>query len=268
MSAPTAAPANKAVQDEERALARAFVYRFLSSAFRYPDQAACETMDGLRPGAGEALLALASSHGELSEKLFGELNKFLEQCDGETLDQDYVKIFGHAPGGNCPAYEGEYGQGKEPLQQPHELSDLSAFYRAFGLTSGGEAHERVDFIAVELEFLSFLCQKQAYGIEHSDNRLAELSFEGQQKFMKNHLGRWVPSFARRLSEYGEGGFYGILAQFTLDFVLVEAKLLGVKTGSNDLRILIPEFDAEACMNCPAAEGQTEGISDPSELSPG
>lgn len=268
MSATETASKTRAAQDEEKALARAFVFRFLSSAFRYPDQATCETLDGLRRGAGEALLSLASSHGKALEELYQELNASLEKSDGEDLDKDYVNIFGHAPGGNCPAYEGEYGQGKEPLQQPHELSDLSAFYRAFGLAPGGEAHERVDFIAVELEFFSFLCQKLAFGIEHADDKLAELSLEAQTKFMKFHLGRWVPSFTRRLAEFGEGGFYGVLGRFALEFILADCKLLGVKPGTNDLRILIPEFDPESCMDCPAAQDQSKESPEPQAPSPG
>ena len=57
--------------------------------------------------------------------------------------------------GDCPAYETAYAH---PFSRQRELADISGFYRAFGVQIEGE---RPDHLAVECEFASLLCTKEA-----------------------------------------------------------------------------------------------------------
>ncbi len=91
-------------------------------------------------------------------------------------------------------YEGQYGT-LNLYQQSEELADVAGFYRACGLTA--PVTERVDHLAVELEFMSFLAQKEAYALHESQLDRAEDMRELQKKFLTEHLARWVPSFAAR-----------------------------------------------------------------------
>ncbi len=187
-------------------------------------------------------------------KHFENLLKTARGSAPADQEKDYISLFSHSIQGRCPLYESEYGESDERLQQPHELSDLSAFYRAFGLKLRGSVHERADFIAVECEFMAFMCVKQAYAEEHDDTKLTRLTMDAQRKFMRDHLGRWVPAFARRvIDQSDDNSFYGSLAHFTLVYVTDDCRSLGVTPGKEHLRLRLPMTEEDACVTCPMAE---------------
>ncbi len=240
--------------EESRALARAVAYAFLSAAYRYPDDPAAAGLRRLADAVPESL-ALLSDFGEDAGRRFAELVRMAGSL--ESREAEHTRVFGHAPEGKCPPYEGLYGDTEEGLQMPHELSDLMAFYRAFGLELSPRARERVDFVAVESEFLAFLCRKQAYAEEVQDAALAAISVDAQRKFLRDHLGRWVPAFARRVIQQAGGGFFRDLAHFTLAFVLDECRRLGVQPGADHLRMRVAVPERDACFDCPHAVGSAE-----------
>ncbi len=149
---------------DEASLGRALIYRFLATGYRYPEAESIGTLSEQGRGVSEALAAVGHS---TDDSLHEQLSRLLLAVRDGTADAfvpEYVALFGHAVRGPCPLYESEYGESDERLQQPHELSDLSAFYQAFGLELSPDVRDRVDFIAVECEFMAFLCLKQAYGL--------------------------------------------------------------------------------------------------------
>ncbi len=140
---------NQSATVEEQALARGLIYRFVAGAYRYPDS---DTRDSVRQqnrAISEALAALADSSDRRLRECFADFQAAVETSTAETLESDYISLFGHAVQGRCPLYEAEYSESDERLQQPHELADLCAFYRAFGLKLGNGVQERVDFFAVD-----------------------------------------------------------------------------------------------------------------------
>ncbi len=246
---------------DERSLARGLIYRFVAAAYRYPDSGTRDTVRQQNRAISEALAALADSSAttsatwRLRECLAG-LQAASEACTDETLESDYIALFGHAVQGLCPLYEAEYSESDERLQQPHELADLSAFYRAFGLKLGKGVQERVDFLAVECEFMAFLCVKQAYAEEHRNTELAAVTVDAQRKFLHDHLGRWAPACARRIIGQSEGTFYHSLARFTLAYVIDDCQRLDVTPGSEHLKLRLPLKEADACLSCPMAQDNT------------
>lgn len=241
-------------------MARGLIYRFIAAAYRYP---APDILDAIREqeqAVPEALAVLADSSDSLLPGRFCELLRVAKETTADALEQEYVSFFSHAVQGRCPLYETEYSESDERLQQPHELSDLSAFYHAFGLQLGGGIHERVDFIAVECEFAAFLCCKQAYAEEHGDSELAEITLNAGRKFLHDHLGRWVPAFSLRIIKQSQDSFYDSLAQFTLAFVTDDCKRLGVTPGVEHLKLRLPLSEEDACMNCPMAGAGAEATS--------
>ncbi len=249
-SHPTSA-ASGVPSEEDRALARALVWAYLSSAWRYPGERSLADFvrfEAAVPSALPALDGLGSEAGSRWTALVGTA-----PCR-EDRESAYTRLFGHAPEGTCPPYEGQYGESEEGLQMPHELGDIAAFYRAFGLESSTRAKERVDYIAVECEFLSFLCRKQAYGEEIGDATLAAIAVDAQRKFTKEHLGRWVPAFTRRVLQQSSGGFFTHLAHFTLAFVGDECKRLGIQPGADHLRLRVAVPERDGCFDCPQAVG--------------
>lgn len=188
-------------------LARSRVYRFLSTAFLYPDE---ETLPSLRKGLDE-LEAFASSLVGLSLV---------------NLQAEYRRIFGHVISQECPPYEAQYGS-SHVFQQAQILGDIAGFYRAFGLEVSDQAKDRLDHIAVELEFMYFLAYKEAYALVHHGEEAASSCREAQRKFFQEHLGRWAPLFFQLLGKKAQEGFYRKLASFAEAFLDEERKHLGV-----------------------------------------
>ncbi len=247
---------------EEQALARGLIYRFVAGAYRYPESGTPDAVRQQNRAISEALAALAdSSNRQLTER-FADLQATAQTNTAETLESDYISLFGHAVQGRCPLYEAEYSESDERLQQPHELSDLSAFYRAFGLGLGKEVRERVDFIAVECEFMAFLCVKQAYAEEHRDAELAAVTVDAGRKFLRDHLGRWAPAAARRIIDQSQDSYYTALSDLILVFVRDDCRRLDVTAGSEHLKLRLPLDEADACLSCPMAQGDLDANSGP------
>jgi len=258
---PVTTDADRRLVAEAKSLARGFVYRLVATAFRYPRP---DTLDAVREqgrAMSDAIAVLRDSSDPRLSDYSAELQSWAERSTPEVLEGSYVSIFSHAVRGSCPLYETEYGEGDGRLQLPHELSDLSAFYHAFGLQLGSQVQERVDFIAVECEFMAFLCVKQAYAEERGDAELAAIAIDGQRKFLRDHLGRWTPAFARRIIDQSHESFYRPLAHLTLAYMTDECRRLDVTPGNEHLTLRLPLKEEDACQSCPMAEANTVAESD-------
>jgi DMSO reductase family type II enzyme chaperone len=237
------------------AVARAFVYQFLARAFE--DQLT-ETWSWLTDaGTQGALRSAAQRLANLPGA--GALTRLaavlLENLQPETLEPFQVACvtaFGHAARGDCPLNEIEYGELRaDPLFQPHRLADLAAFYRAFGVEVADGAGERPDHLGMELEFMAVLAAKEAYALEHQlDDGQRELCRQAQKKFLREHLGRWSPAFARRLARVAGSPALAALAEFTVAFIVAECAAFGVPAGSEDLSLRPVDEAAESlCAAC-------------------
>jgi TorA maturation chaperone TorD len=146
----------------------------------------------------------------------------------------------------------EYGDLRaDPLFQPHRLSDLAAFFAAFGLELAPDAAERIDHISIELEFMSVLAAKEAHALEHgSDADALAIVREAQRKFLREHLGRWSPAFSRRLARMAEGGMLGLVAKLLGGVIQLECARLNVPPGSEDLLLRAVDDSMERlCESC-------------------
>jgi DMSO reductase family type II enzyme chaperone len=237
----------------DSALARSVVYRFLAQAYEDPTQegwarlVASDCPQLLEP-AIRTLAAAAPVLTEAAESLLAQLKP-------EAFDSfltAYLAAFGHAARGRCPLNEIEYGDIKaDPLFQPHRLADLAAFYRAFGLDVATDADERHDHICLELEFMCVLAAKEAYALEHQlDPEELWICRDAQKRFLREHLARWTPAFARRLARMAGDTPLGALANLTRCFVETECARYGIPPGSEDLLLRPVDEAAESmCNSC-------------------
>lgn len=231
-------------------MARSFFHRFLAKAYEDPMSETwrwltqAETIHSLRAAivfAGQSLLPSAETL--ISALQPGGFDSFLNA---------YLVAFGHAARGSCPLNEIEYGDIKaDPLFQPHRLADLAAFYRAFGLEVTEDAGERQDHLCLELEFMCVLASKEAYALEHQlDGDQLTQCRDAQKKFLREHLGRWTPAFARRLAAATNDPALRALAEFTRAFVESECVRFGVNPGSEELSLRpVDEAADRACDTC-------------------
>lgn len=243
----TGAPLQSAI---DLAMARSFIHRFLAKAYEDPMPETwrwltqAQTIYSLRAAnvfAGQSLLRSAEA-----------LISALQPAGFDSFLNAYLAAFGHAARGSCPLNEIEYGDIKaDPLFQPHRLADLAAFYRAFGLEVAEDAGERQDHICLELEFMCVLAAKEAYAHEHQvdADQLAQCR-DAQKKFLREHLGRWTPAFARRLAAATNEPALRALAEFTRAFVESECVRFGVNPGSEELSLRpVDEAADRACDSC-------------------
>jgi len=237
----------------DTAIARSFLYRFLAQAFQDPSEPAWTEMTAasslrILDNAVELLGSTAPELAKTSAAFRRQLNP-----DGyEPFRTGYLAAFGHAARGRCPLNEIEYGDLKaDVLFQPHRLADLAAFYRAFGLEIAEDAGERHDHICLELEFMCVLAAKEAYALEHQlEAEDLSLGRAAQKRFLREHLGRWTPAFARHLARLGAGTILGDLATFMRSFVEAECARLGVPCGNEDLLLRPVDEAAESlCQAC-------------------
>lgn len=234
---------------EERALARSVLYRYLSTAFRYPDASTLSDLDALADGASAAAASLAEMGVDLGARLEA-VESARRAAAPADLIHDHGAIFGHSAQGKCPLYETEYGDGDEGFQQPHQLGDLTGFYSAFGLVPTRRIHERFDHLAVESEFLAFLYLKEEHALGLAQEERVEVAVDAERAFLRGHLGRWVPAFARRVAEQAGEGYYRALAWFAFDLVAADCRFHEVQVGPDQLELRKVPDDPETTYDCP------------------
>lgn len=208
----------------DRALARAVVYRYLSEALRHPAR-----------GLGDGCEWSAALPAALEECGAAELQATLEPClargaDRARVESDYGRIIGHTPRAGVPPYESEWLGAAGDLLQYHQMADVAAFYKAFGLALDTGCDERGDHLAVELSFLQFLCVKEAWAAARGETELASVARDGLRAFLGEHVAPWAPAFCRRLASCGEGGFYAALGAFASAWIEAECRRLEVPCG--------------------------------------
>ena len=228
------------------ALARATLYSALALGFRPPTEEITA-----RLGSNDAAATLARAAAFLDHTcefgLAAVSSLLTPPTSLLTLAEAHRALFGHTAGGAVPPYETEYGN-EALFQQPQELGDLMGFYNAFGLTLNRAAHERLDHISCECEFLSFLALKEAYVLEQGDPETREEINKAQKLFLKDHLGRFLPTFAQKLSDADPSGFYAALAQLCLSFANQESARFSIPLGGANLT-LRPADDDRVPMAC-------------------
>ncbi len=247
-------------QGLEDELERSRVYQLLSDAFTFPEE------DLFRMLKGSLLkeITIQLDHTNGGEVGF-DLCRLRESVNGvgdlSHPASEYTRSFGYTLSTECAPYETQY-EYPHVFQQTQALADIAGFYRAFGLEVSNSAGERLDHIPVELEFMSFLAYKHAYAMTQHGEEQVEICLDALKKFMKEHLGRWVPTFATQLARKAGEGFYKELAELTAWWVLKDAKQLGVTPSMlEETRAARIEPEEDGCLSCPVASLAEEANSE-------
>jgi DMSO reductase family type II enzyme chaperone len=232
----------------DTAIARSFLHRFIATLFEYPAAVSWAWIIDAGTTKSLRLAAAAMNLPGAAEELISALRK----SSFESFLDAHLSAFGHAARGPVPMNEIEYGDLKaDPLFQPHRLADLAAFYRAFGLEITPDASERQDHICLQLEFMSVLTAKEAFALEHQlDDGSLAVGRAAQKTFLREHLGRWMPAFVRRIERTESEPLLQAAARFAHAFISAECERFAVKTGSEDLVLRPVDDDAEQlCASC-------------------
>lgn len=215
-----------AVVEAARAAARADIYALLARAFQAPSEAFLSDCAAGRIGS-----RLSDGVAVLGRRgLGGAFDRFARAAvaAGPGLPADHVRVFGYVNSLVCPPYETEYTAG-HIFMKTSQMADVAGFYRAFGLQMGEDLGERPDHVGAELEFMQVLALKEALALERGEVEHATIARRAQRLFLRDHLARWTPVFAERVtSQAGTGSFYAALAGLLRAFVSREASRLRVR----------------------------------------
>lgn len=256
----------------ERALSRSKMYLLLSWSFLYPEDD--EFLEYLQTGefVEDGRVALSSlqkalregatqnsnvTHEHLSaiEQHFDAIEEWVSNegmnWNLQDLRDEHRRVFSNVISLDCPPYETLFGN-DHVFGQSYVMGDIAGFYNAFGLQLSQDIHERLDHLSVELEFLHYLAYKESYALLHDGSEKLQTVIDAEKKFVKEHVGRWVPLFSGMLKRKADYGLYKILADFTADWVNFEIAFLGVtpqpysETDYRPASFLNPEGQTYEC----------------------
>ena len=216
-------------ENVDQALARAVLYGSLSAALAPPIELA------LSPLASEAVY-------EASTILWGGLQPARDFSPAiDDWRSTHTRLFGHTARGTACPYETEYGQ-QGLFEQPRELATIAGFYHAFGLEVATIDRERADHVSCELEFMDFLCRKEAYALDSENEEMLAETRKAMKLFLRDHLGRFGVAFARLLSENDPAGFYGSVGELLSELLAHDCRSAGIEPGPQLMQLRPPEDD--------------------------
>lgn len=153
------------------------------------------------------------------------LNEYFEYDAGESLDDlaaDYAKTFlgaGSADGAAAFPYESVYTSPKRIMMQD-AWNQVCEIYETKGIERNEAANDLLeDHIAMEMEFMAFLCEETSQYTE----TLAGL--EEQREFLNKHLLNWAPEFCLDIKVHADTEFYRMVGQLTTGFLQLDSFIL-------------------------------------------
>lgn len=266
--------AEEASVEFARDLACETLYRFLAASLSDPMSAEWQVLaEGASQAAARASQYLLSQEfDQTSIPLgFGELP--LEDLDLRPLLNElpveeyravieHGRVFGLAGTRECSAYETEYHPNEEVFFRSQQMADIAGFYRAFGLNVSPARHERVDHIALELEFAAFLLMKKRLARSRQsgaqDGELPAIVQEARRNFLRDHLSWWAPSFTVAMRRKSAGGFYAAVGALLAALLPIERHRLGIVAPRMPLEARSaepePQEQSSSCEGCALVHG--------------
>ncbi len=191
-----------------RHLARADVYRLLSACYYQPEEAFLE-----EEVFAQLKTALAKAHLRGVIEAAG-LDDGFRASGVEALLLDYSRLFLGPFEILAKPYGSVYLDGEKIVMGDSTMQALEV-YREGGFDVAEDFLEMPDHIAVELEFLYLLSFR--IGKASDDEEKARLILL-KQKFLEEHLGRWVGTLSEAIRKGAQTDFYKQLADLTEQFV--------------------------------------------------
>jgi DMSO reductase family type II enzyme chaperone len=103
-------------------------------------------------------------------------------------------------------------------QRAGTREEIVRFYDYFGYVLDGKFAWQPDHLSVELEFMHYLCYREAQAGDEVD----ALSFQlAQADFSGRHLAGWVPQLATNVDRLASGSLYARVAAAVRDFVTAD-----------------------------------------------
>jgi TorA maturation chaperone TorD len=207
----------------ELATNRRSTYVFLSCIYR--EEVTPELLRELIKGN-----ALGGQEGVMGTEVLGKYLSKLRGSDlqeaAEKLAVEYAGLFLNAGERPVFPYESVYTSPDGLLMQ-EARDDVVRDYARKGLQRFKTHGEPEDHIAVELEFMSLLCEEAVHALQAGDAPGYVASLRTQQEFLEKHLLVWCPKFCVDLAGASYSDFYSGVAVLTRSFLRSELDTLSL-----------------------------------------
>lgn len=221
---------------ERIARSRGALYSLLARAMSPPTTALCDAIsEGLfclavrEAMAGAPIFHRDCLDAELALKLAGDENA---EALSDAMLVEHTRLF--STGLLCPHYETDF-VAADSYRSMHVIADVARMYALFGVKVASLAAERPDHIAVELDFMNWLCSKEAHAAQKGQIGNVKLCRRAQRLFFRKHLGRWGNAAARAFREAAKLGFCQGIGELLERLLGAEAKFLRVQSDAIEAR---------------------------------
>lgn len=204
---------------------RCDTYRLMSTLFLQPDEHVIEGVLELSSYLGN-LNHLASEYAFYPEWL-ALLNhaQSLSSAQSWELQDIYSSLF--APGvvnGPIPLFESGYSD-LDPVGVGQMIGELEQNYASAGLEVSSASIQGADHISVELEFMAYLCDREADALESADSEAAIRAVDTEWNFVANHPARWAKHLCNAISSRHRDSLYTVGARAAWSMAVHDERLL-------------------------------------------
>lgn len=191
------------MEETDKTIQRGNCFKLLAACFYEPDkqlflkEELCEKL--------ELVLQGVSPEGEAAAR---KMQSFLKVLDQEELSIDHAVLFIGPFELTAAPYGSVYIEKKRTVMGESTVN-VAGYYQEAGLSV--DVKEVPDHIAIELEFMHYLCIKEAAAARDNQIQDAQQLREQQRVFYFNALKPWTREFCEAMRAGTENGFYRNLA---------------------------------------------------------
>ena len=205
----------------QRAMERSNIYGFLAAVYRAEPSA-----ELLRRIRSPSFLQALRDAGVAVE------DNFLDRPDAALLSDlslEYGRLF-IGPGRHVSLHESVHSPSDTGSLWGRSTIAVKNFVESVGVEFRPEYRGIPDHISVELEFMQRLTELEAEA-RRQDGELAARWLQIEQRFVEEHLAKWVPPFCDKVLDESEHFFYREMARLTRAFISLEhQELTGLAQG--------------------------------------
>jgi TorA maturation chaperone TorD len=196
--------------DQDKIVIRGNCFKLLAACFYEPEKELF-----IEEKVCDNLKNLLNEWASDAAKAAGEMDLCLENISQEQLSIDHAALFVGPFELTAAPYGSVYAEDSRQLMGETTINTLR-FYEDAGLSV--DVKEPPDHIAIELEFMSHLCSKEAESSSAGNHGEAEKFREMQVQFFRTAL-QWVPQFCDSIRKGSDNLFYQSLADCLSRFMV-------------------------------------------------
>lgn len=167
---------------------------------------------------------------------YRQLEGYLRRADDmiEDLAADYaVLCLGARRSDGADPY-GSVHLSEAGIMMQDEWEEMLYLYAELGLQRAATTMEPEDHLALELECMSYLCQRATEALQGGEDAALPDIIGRQIGLLDEHLLRWVPAFVKKVHKLASTDFYRAVATITEEYLALDRAILA------DLNVVEPQ----------------------------